>query len=121
MKTTLPNIPKFPSITANQHATETLFSKKCTGQDNPLPLEYGLTHVFGFSSQTTIDDEEDLAIGQEHFDLTSADIFFEMNQNAEPFFVTEVILLHLETRSLHMKTCMICMLEDFFVLFNFPD
>ncbi|XP_058614267.1 X-ray radiation resistance-associated protein 1 isoform X3 [Onychostoma macrolepis] len=90
MKTTLPNIPKFPSITANRHATETLFSKKCTGQDNPLPLEYGLTHVFGFSSQTTTDDEEDIAIGQEHFDLTSADILLEANQNAEPFFVTEI-------------------------------
>ncbi|XP_016365753.1 X-ray radiation resistance-associated protein 1-like [Sinocyclocheilus rhinocerous] len=85
-----PTLPKFPSITANQHATETLFSKKCTGQDNPLPLEYGLTHVFGFSSQTSIDDEEDIDIGQEHFDLTSADIFFETNQNAEPFFVTEI-------------------------------
>ncbi|XP_042567380.1 X-ray radiation resistance-associated protein 1 [Cyprinus carpio] len=95
VKTTL---SKFPSITANQHSTETLFSKKCTGPDNPLPLEYGLTHVFGFSSQTSIDDEEDIDIGQEHFDLTSADIFFETNQNAEPFFVTEVILLHLETR-----------------------
>uniref|UniRef100_A0A8C1E054 X-ray radiation resistance associated 1 n=1 Tax=Cyprinus carpio carpio TaxID=630221 RepID=A0A8C1E054_CYPCA len=87
VKTTL---SKFPSITANQHSTETLFSKKCTGPDNPLPLEYGLTHVFGFSSQTSIDDEEDIDIGQEHFDLTSTDIFFETNQNAEPFFVTEI-------------------------------
>ncbi|KTF90484.1 hypothetical protein cypCar_00020953, partial [Cyprinus carpio] len=37
-----------------------------------------------------IDDEEDIDIGQEHFDLTSTDIFFETNQNAEPFFVTEI-------------------------------
>uniref|UniRef100_A0A672MBV3 X-ray radiation resistance-associated protein 1-like n=1 Tax=Sinocyclocheilus grahami TaxID=75366 RepID=A0A672MBV3_SINGR len=96
VKSAVPNVPKCPSITANQHATETLCSTKCTGQDNPLPLEYALTHVFGFSSQTSIDDEEDIAIGQEHFDLTSADISFETNQNAEPFFVTEVILLHLE-------------------------
>ncbi|XP_073680363.1 X-ray radiation resistance-associated protein 1 [Garra rufa] len=85
---TLPNIPKFPTIKAN--ATETLCSKECTGQDNPLSFEHGLTHAFGFSSQTSIDDEEDIAIGQEHFDLTSADIFFETNQNSEPFFVTEV-------------------------------
>uniref|UniRef100_A0A671LUB5 X-ray radiation resistance-associated protein 1-like n=1 Tax=Sinocyclocheilus anshuiensis TaxID=1608454 RepID=A0A671LUB5_9TELE len=92
VKSTVPNVPKFPLITANQHATEMLRSTKCTGQDNPLPLEYGLSRVFGFSSQTSIDDEEDIAIGQEHFDLTSADIFFETNQNAEPFFVTEVIL-----------------------------
>uniref|UniRef100_A0A8C2FDV0 X-ray radiation resistance associated 1 n=1 Tax=Cyprinus carpio TaxID=7962 RepID=A0A8C2FDV0_CYPCA len=90
VKSTVPNVPKFPSITANQHATEMLSSPKCTGQDNPPPLEYGLSHVFGFSSQTSIDDEEDIAIGQEHFDLTSADISFEMYQNAEPFFVTEV-------------------------------
>ncbi|XP_043077759.1 X-ray radiation resistance-associated protein 1 [Puntigrus tetrazona] len=89
-KAALPNTPKFPSITANQHAAETLFSKKYTGQDNPLPLEYGLTHVFGFPSQASIDDEEDIAIGQEHFDLTSADIFFETHRNAEPFFVTEL-------------------------------
>lgn len=88
---TLPNVPSFYSITANQHTTEMLCSKECTGQDNPLPSEYGLTHVFGFSSQTSIDDEEDIATGQENFDLTSADIFFETNQNAEPFFVTEVI------------------------------
>lgn len=122
MKSTVPNVPKFPSITANQHATEMLSSTKCTGQDYPPPLEYGLSHVFGFSSQTSIDDEEDIAIGQEHFDLTSADISFEMYQNAEPFFVTEVILLHLEPRSLQIKTCMICMFEHFFffVLFNFP-
>ncbi|KAL1253013.1 hypothetical protein QQF64_017706 [Cirrhinus molitorella] len=85
-----PNVPKFPSIKANQHATEMLCSKECTGQDNPLSFEYGLTHVFGFSSQTSADCEEDIAIGQEHFDLTSADIFFETNQNAELFFVTEV-------------------------------
>ncbi|RXN27001.1 chordin 2 [Labeo rohita] len=71
-----------------------LCSKECTGQDNPLPSEYGLTHVFGFSSQTSIDDEEDIATGQENFDLTSADIFFETNQNAEPFFVTEVSALN---------------------------
>ncbi|KTG34442.1 hypothetical protein cypCar_00010937 [Cyprinus carpio] len=90
VKSTVPNIPKFPSITANQHAIEMLSSTKCTGQDNPPPLEYGLSHVFGFSSQTSIDNEEDIAIGQEHFDLTSADISFEMYQNAEPFFVTEV-------------------------------
>uniref|UniRef100_A0A8C1Z628 X-ray radiation resistance associated 1 n=1 Tax=Cyprinus carpio TaxID=7962 RepID=A0A8C1Z628_CYPCA len=104
VKSTVPNVPKFPSITANQHATEMLSSTKCTGQDYPPPLEYGLSHVFGFSSQTSIDDEEDIAIGQEHFDLTSADISFEMYQNAEPFFVTEVILLHLEPRSLQIKT-----------------
>ncbi|XP_026052874.1 LOW QUALITY PROTEIN: X-ray radiation resistance-associated protein 1-like [Carassius auratus] len=67
-----------------------LFFKKCSGQANPLPLEYGLTRAFGFSSQTSIDDKEDIDISQDHFDLTSADIFFETNQNAEPFFVTEI-------------------------------
>ncbi|XP_052392811.1 X-ray radiation resistance-associated protein 1 [Carassius gibelio] len=92
VKSTVPyvHVPKFPSMTANQHATEMLCSKKCTGQDNPPPLEYGLTQVFGFSSQTSIDGEEDTDIDQEQFDLTSADISFEMNQNAEPFFVTEI-------------------------------
>ncbi|XP_067232505.1 X-ray radiation resistance-associated protein 1 [Chanodichthys erythropterus] len=84
------NVPKFPSIVANQHATEPLCPKKNTGEDSPLPSEYGLTHVFGLSSQISIEDEEDIAMGQEHLDLTSADTSFETNQNAEPFFVTEI-------------------------------
>lgn len=118
VRTTIPNIPKFPSIMENRHATEPLCPKKYTGEDSPQPSEYGLMHVFGLSSQTSIEDEENIAMGQEHLDLASADISFEANQNAEPFFVTEVIFLYL---NLHSKTCMICMLENFFVLFYFPD
>lgn len=72
----------------NQHATEPLCPKEYTGEDSPQPS------VFGLSSQTSIEDEEDIAMhgrSQEHLDLASADISFEANQNAEPFFVTEVI------------------------------
>ncbi|XP_067280085.1 X-ray radiation resistance-associated protein 1 isoform X2 [Pseudorasbora parva] len=89
-RTTIPNIPKFPSIMENQHATEPFSPKKYTGEESPLPSEYGLMHVFGLPSQTSIKDEEDIAMGQEIFDLTSADISFETNPNAEPFFVTEI-------------------------------
>lgn len=85
VRTTIPNIPKFPSIMENQHATEPLCPKKYTGEDSPQPSEFGL------SSQTSIEDEVDIAMGQEHLDLASADISFEANQNTEPFFVTEVI------------------------------
>ncbi|XP_077089146.1 X-ray radiation resistance-associated protein 1 isoform X3 [Siphateles boraxobius] len=90
VRTTIPNIPKFPSIMENQHATEPLCPKKYTGEDSPQPSEYGLMNLFGLSSQTSIEDEEDIAMGQGHLDLSSADISFEANQNAEPFFVTEI-------------------------------
>ncbi|XP_056118928.1 X-ray radiation resistance-associated protein 1 [Rhinichthys klamathensis goyatoka] len=90
VRTTIPNIPKFPSIMENQHATEPLCPKKYTGEESPQPSEYGLMHAFGLSSQTSIEDEEDIAMGQEHLDLASADISFEANQDAEPFFVTEI-------------------------------
>lgn len=96
------NVPKFPSIMANQHATEPLCPKKYTGEHSPLPSEYELTHVFGLSSQISIEDEEDIAMGQEHLDLTSADISFETNQNAEPFFVTEVFFV---PKSTHQDLC----------------
>ncbi|XP_039544209.1 X-ray radiation resistance-associated protein 1 isoform X2 [Pimephales promelas] len=90
VKTTIPNIPKFPSIMENQHATKPLCPKKYTGEESPQPSEYGLMHAFGLSSQTSIEDEEDIVMGQEHLDLPSADISFEANQDAEPFFVTEI-------------------------------
>lgn len=77
---------------ANQHATEPFCSKQYTGEDSPLPSEYGQTHVFGLSAQISIEDEDDIAMGQEHLDFTSADISFETNPNAEPFFVTEVFM-----------------------------
>lgn len=114
VKTT--NVPKFPSIMANQNATEPLCPKKIIGEDSPLPSDYGLMHVFDLSSQISIEEEEDIAMGQEHLDLTSADTSFEKNENAEPFFVTEVFFV---PKSTHQDLCDVHVRK--LVLFHFLD
>ncbi|XP_003200914.4 X-ray radiation resistance-associated protein 1 isoform X1 [Danio rerio] len=90
VKTTTSITPKLASIMASPLATKRVYSKKYTSEDCLLPSEYGLMHVFDLPSQISIKDEKDISIGQEHFDFTRAGLSFEMIQNEESFFVTEV-------------------------------
>ncbi|XP_051955786.1 X-ray radiation resistance-associated protein 1, partial [Xyrauchen texanus] len=94
VKTKVPEVPKSPLFMANQQTSEQLCIEKHTREDSPRPPEYGATHVFGSSSQTSIEEEDDIAIGDEHLEMASVDLSCEANQNAESFFVTEVHGLH---------------------------
>lgn len=75
---------------ANQHTSEELFTKKHTGDDSPLSPTCG----DGTSSKASTEEQEDITKGYEYFDMASAGVSCETNQNAEPFFVTEVKNLH---------------------------
>ncbi|XP_057216568.1 X-ray radiation resistance-associated protein 1 isoform X2 [Triplophysa rosa] len=54
----------------------------------------GSNPVFGTSSKTSIEEEQDITKDHEYFDMMSAVLSCETHQNAEPFFVTEVDGLH---------------------------
>ncbi|XP_065142917.1 X-ray radiation resistance-associated protein 1 isoform X2 [Paramisgurnus dabryanus] len=57
-------------------------------KDRTLPIEYRLKSGFSSSSKRSIEEEDDIAIGHEHFD--NASIASERNRNEETFFVTEI-------------------------------
>nr|XP_055036336.1 X-ray radiation resistance-associated protein 1 [Misgurnus anguillicaudatus] len=61
-------------------------------KDSTLPIDYRLNSGFSASSKRSIEEEDEIALGHEHFDMAS--IASETNRNEEPFFVTEIDVPH---------------------------